>query len=345
MSGKHLAALLPQQGGPLFVQERTTPEPGPNDILIEVKAVALNPIDYYQRDFGMPPVPLYPAVLGCDVAGLVAKVGSNVKTTPPIGSRVIAFASAFYQDGKPNYGAFQQYALAQSEVVIALPDSISLESSAVLPVAVLTALTAYTTVGIPIGTRYSPEDKQAILVWGAASSVGTLAVQTAKSMGFIVYATASTKNHAYIKQLGADAVFDYKDSDVVSQIISAMTNDGVNLHTAHCVVDGGLQPTLDVLKATKGDTPAKVTHSPMLPEGHPTLENTEIKFNFPSLDKKERDDHFHDCFHGWLAEGFKAGTVVPSPPAQVEGQSLEAVDKALDTLKAGVSCKKIVVSI
>ena len=86
MAGKHQAAILSQKGGPLSVGERTTPEPGPNEVLIEVKAVALNPVDCWQRDLGMPPVPSYPAVIGSDVAGLIAKVGSNVSNAPPSGS-------------------------------------------------------------------------------------------------------------------------------------------------------------------------------------------------------------------------------------------------------------------
>jgi len=66
-------------------------------------------------------------------------------------------------------------------------------------------------------------------------------------MGFTVYTTASARNHEYLKRLGADVVFDYKSSDIVSQIIDTVKKDGVTLRTANCVVEGSLQPTLDVL--------------------------------------------------------------------------------------------------
>lgn len=345
--GKHLAALAPEKQQTLSVQERETPEPGPNEFLLEVKAVAFNPVDFYQRDYGMPPVPVYPAVFGSDVAGIVTKRGSNVKASSPApGSRVLAFASSFYQSGDPNYGAFQSYVLADQGGVVALPDSMSFEQGATLPLAVLTALTAYTTVGIPLSTKHKPEDKQAIIIWGAASSVGTLAVQSAKSLGFVTYATASAKNHDYIKKLGADYLFDYNDSSVVASMIDQIKKDGVKMQTAHVVCTGGLDPTLEILKATKDDSvPAKVSHSPMLPENCPTLDNTEIKFNFPSMDKVARDAHISDSFQGWLAEGLKAGTVVPSPPVEVVGKGLESVNKALDAVRAGVSCKKVVVSL
>ncbi|MCJ1377128.1 hypothetical protein MMC17_000220 [Xylographa soralifera] len=345
MAGKHQAALLPQKGGPLSVGDRATPEPGPNEILIEVKAVALNPVDQWQRDLGMPPVPSYPAVVGSDVAGIVAKVGSNVSKAPLSGSRVIAFASSFYQNGSPDHGAFQKYTLAQSEGVITLPDNLSFEEGAVFPLAVLTALSGWTTMGIPLDTKYTPQDKQAVLIWGGASSVGTFVVQSAKSMGFTIYATASPKHHEYLQKLGADVVFDYKASDVVSQIIDTVKKDGVTLRTANCVVEGSLQPTLDVLKITKGDVVAKVAHTPFLHTGAPTLDGVDIKFNLPPMDLEERNKHIYKCFHVWLQNGLKSGTVVPSPRVQVEAGGLEGLNKALDTLKAGVSGTKLVVPV
>lgn len=343
MSHSHQAAILPKQGGPLSVEQRATPEPGPGEILVEVKAVALNPVDYYQRDFGMPPVPVYPAVVGSDTAGVVAKVGSGISSAPAPGTRVIAFASSFYQAGSPDHGAFQKFALAQSEGVIPLPDGLSFEQGAVFPLAVMTALTAWTTIGISLDTRHSPSDKQAVLIWGGASSVGTFAIQSAKTLGFTVYTTASAKHHGYLKKLGADATFDYKDSDVVSKIVESVKKDGTKLATAHCVVNDSLQPALDVLKHTKGSAAGKVAHSPVLPEGHPTLENTEIIFNFPSMDKAVRDKHMHKCFHGWLHEGLQSGSVVPSPAINTDHRGLEGLNPALDALRGGVSGTKIVV--
>lgn len=336
--------MLLKEGGPLVVDERITPEPGPTEVLIEVKAVALNPMDYLQRDTNFPPVPAYPAVVGCDAAGIVAKVGSDVSTVVP-GTRVLAFASSFYQSGSPDYGAFQKYALVQFEIVMPLPDTLSFEEGAILPVAAVTALTAWTTIDIPLDTKYTPQDKQGVLIWGGSGSIGSFSIQTARILGFTVYATASPKHHAYLKELGADAVFDYKDSDVVAQIIAAVKKDGVKLHTAHCAVPDCLQPTLDVLKETKGDTPARVAHSPVLLPDHPTLENTEIKFNFPLMDKAARDKHFYQCYHEWLQDNLKSGSVVPSPKIQIEGGGLDGLNAALDKLKAGVSGVKIVVPI
>ncbi|KAJ7723553.1 putative zinc binding dehydrogenase [Mycena metata] len=343
MTATHQAAILPQKGGPLSVGLRDTPEPGPNEVLIEVKAVALNP--YAQRDRGMPLVLIYPAVLGSDVAGIIAKVGSEVTTAPAPGSRVLAFASSFSKDGSLDHGAFQKFVLAPSEAVVALPEALSFEQGAIVPMGAMAALNAWTTLGILLDTKYSPQDKQGVLIWGGASSVGTYAVQSAKSLGFTVYATASPKHHDYLKKLGADALFDYKDADVVSQIVAAVKKDGVTLHNAHAVTPGALQPTLDVLKETKGDAVAKVAHSPPLLPGHPTLEKTEITFNYPAQDPAARAKNLYQSFHGWLAPRLQSGAVVPSPHIQVEGGGLEGLNAALDKLRAGVSGTKIVVPI
>ncbi|KAK3372909.1 putative zinc binding dehydrogenase [Lasiosphaeria ovina] len=346
MTGTHLAAILPEKGARLQVVERATPEPGPNEVLIEVKAIALNPIDYSQRDTGMPPVPVYPAVLGCDVAGVVAKVGANITTALAPGSRVLAMATSFFHNGSADHGAFQKYTLAQSEAVVALPDSISFAQGATLPICFMTALNAWVTIGISLDTRYAPEDKQAVLIWGGASSVGTFAVQTAKLLGFRVYVTASPWHHEYLKTLGAHEVFDYHASDVVSQIVDAVSKDGMVLHTSHCVVIGSLQPTLDVLKETKGASAARVVYSPPLPPDHPTLDGVEIKWNFPPMQSEVvLNKHMYECFHGWLRNGLESGTVVPSPPVQIEDGGLEGLNAALDKLKVGVSGRKIVLQI
>ncbi|KAH6885435.1 chaperonin 10-like protein [Thelonectria olida] len=277
----------------MSVVYRSTPEPGPNEILIRVKAVALNPVDYVQRDLGMPPVPSYPAVVGSDVAGFVAKVGSGVSNAPPLGNRVIAFASSFYQNGSPDHVGRRHCP----------PEALSFEQGAVLPLAALTALSGWTTIGIPLDTRLTSEDKQAVLIWGGASS----------SLGFTVYAAASVKNHEYLKQLGEDVVFDCGERDVVSQIVDKAQKDGVTLHMAYCVVEGSLQPTLDVLKNIKGGSIVKVAYAPPLRPGAPSL------------------------------EGLRS--VVPSPRIQVEAGGLEGLNEALGKLKAGVSGTKIVAPI
>ncbi|KAI1329925.1 GroES-like protein [Xylariaceae sp. FL0255] len=340
MPKTHKAAILPEKQSRLAVVERDTPEPGPDEILLEIKCVALNPVDQYQRDFGFPPVAQYPTIVGSDAAGIVAKVGSNVSTVAP-GTRVMALASGFFQNNNPDYGSFQEYALVGFETVVPIPEAMSFEEASSFPLTFGTAATSFTSIGIPLDTRHTPEDKQAILIWGASSSVGTFSIQVAKILGFTVYATASAKNHEYLKKLVADALFDYKDSDVVAQIVAAVKKDGSTLVTAHGVVNDSMQPCLDVLKETKGDKAAKLTFSPPLPKELPTLDNTEIKWNFP--DMANMKTHYQKVYHELLQNGLKNGSIVPSPPVQVEAGGLEGINAAMDKLTAGVSLTKIVV--
>jgi len=346
MAATHQAAVLPAAGSPLIVVDRDTPAPGPGEILIEVKAIALNPMDNFQRDFGLPAPMIFPAVLGCDVTGVVAKVGPDVPPdAPTIGSRVLALATSYYHDGLADYGAYQQFTLTRTECVTPLPDDMSFEQGAVLPVVSLTALSAYTTLGMPITTKFKPADKQAILIWGGSSSVGSLAVQTAKVLGFTVYATAGPKNLDYVKSLGADSVFDYKTADVVSQIVKTAEQDGVDLHTAHVAVPNALHQTVDVLQQTRGSKAAKIAHAPLLPDDTPTLEDVEIKFTYPPIDPAERQKHKRECFTVWLDQALKAGTVVSSPKVEVMPGGLAGLNAALDKLKGGVSSTKLVVSL
>lgn len=156
-------------------------------------------------------------------------------------------------------------------------------------------------------------------------------------MGFTVYTTPSTKNHEYLKKLGADVVFDYKASDVVSQIIDTVKKDGVTLRTAICVVEDPCSP-----RWTCSDTPwamqsPRFAHAPPLLPGAPALERAEVKFVLPPMDPAERSDHMYKCFHVWLRDGLNSGTVLPSPRVQIEAGGLQGLNKALNTLRAGVS--------
>ena len=97
----HLAAVSPVKGQPFEVQTRPTPKPGPDEILIAVKSVALNPADIHMRDHGLF-IPTYPTVVGFDMSGLVLEVGSNVPTDldqrlsfRPGVTRVAAYAASF----------------------------------------------------------------------------------------------------------------------------------------------------------------------------------------------------------------------------------------------------------
>ena len=187
MSSQHLAAILPSKGSRLEVTYRLTPTPGPSDLLIAVKAIAVNPIDHYQRDRGLPPIAAYPAVIGSDIAGTVISAGSNVSSgAPKPGTRVTAFCPAYYVQGAPDYGALQTRALVPAVSAAPIPQGMSFRDASILPLAVLTVWSGWYSIGLARDTAFTPADKQGMLVWGGASSIGSAAIQVAKLMGFTV---------------------------------------------------------------------------------------------------------------------------------------------------------------
>ncbi|XDG08625.1 hypothetical protein ABKA04_008240 [Annulohypoxylon sp. FPYF3050] len=339
----HLAAVATGKAQPLEVQERQTPKPGPHELLIEVKSIALNPIDYKTRDFGFA-IAGYPAVFGSDIGGVVLEVGSEVSDAFKPGTRVAAFAPSYFVKGSPDYGAFQQRSIIPATNACPIPDALTLDEAATLPMAVATVWSGWETIGIPRNTSYSPSDKRGILVWGASSSVGSMTVQSARLLGFTVYATASAKHHEYIKSLGASRVFDYKIPNVEDAIIRAAKEDGLTFQYGYDAV-GALLPCHNVLKALKGKEIAQLASAPVLKPGDPTEEGIQAKFVAASTDEKERAGQFSFWFNVWLKEKLEKGEIVPSPKIQIVEGGLQGINKGLDTLTAGVSCTKLVLHI
>ncbi|KAI4163277.1 MAG: hypothetical protein LQ342_003012 [Letrouitia transgressa] len=342
--GHHLAAVLNAKDTPLELTHRCTPTPGPDELLIDVKSVALNPVDHVMRDTGML-VSAYPTVLGSDVAGTVLSAGSSVgPAAPKPGTRVAAFASAFYFKGAPDYGGLQTRVVIPAYSAVTLPQRTSFNKGSLLPMAVLTAFSGFNSIGVPLDTVYTAVDRPGLLVWGGASSVGSAVVQVARTMGFRVYATASLRHSEYLQSLGATRVFDYKDTDVEGKIVSAVKEDGATLRTGYLAA-GPVQPCVDILKELKGDATAKLASAPPMFDGPPKVEGVETTFVQPPSDPKERGEHMHFIFNVWLREKLESGEFVPSPGIQSIDGGLESADKALNELKKGVSGVKLVLEL
>ncbi|RDL37398.1 Uncharacterized protein BP5553_04831 [Venustampulla echinocandica] len=343
-ANQHLAAVLPSKGSSLSVTYRPTPKPGPTDILIEVKSIALNPIDVGMRDIGFA-IASYPAIPGSDVAGTVISIGSSVAAdAPQPGTRVAGFAPAFAMKGDPDYGGFQTRVLVPEANVTPLPEGVSFNEAAMLPMAVYTTWAGWYQLGIDRATAYDPSEKKGILVWGGSSSIGSSAVQLAKLMGFVVYATASEKHHEYVKSLGATRVFDYKSKDVSESIVKAAKADGVEIQLGYDAI-GEVQPCLNVLEAAKGSGVAKLATSKPIQPDTPTMDGVEVSFISIPADTKVRTEFFHQAFNVWLKEKLETKEFVPSPRARVVSGGLEGLNEALDELKKGVSATKLVLEL
>ncbi|KAL2810544.1 chaperonin 10-like protein [Aspergillus granulosus] len=382
----HLAAVSLAKGESFTIQPRLTPKPGPGELLIAVKSIALNPADTQMRNHGLF-IPTYPTVIGFDIAGLVLEVGENVPVSRTDGletpglffqagiTRVAAYCVTVWKSCDPNYGAFQEKCLVPWQHAVPLPDEgISWNEAATLPVAVQVPLSAWDALGIPRvgeavdqvsadandGSQQNVRKKkrEALLIWGASSSVGTMGVQTARvqredrgsSIG-AVYATASAKNHGYVRSLGADRVFDYKDPQVVNAIVSAARTEGLVIR--HCfLATGEISLCQAVLKAFLRDeqgeqkAEARIASAPVIPPDTKIVEGVETIFVTPSMENEERRlTQFRYWIGTWLRENLGNGNIRPSPEPRVVGKGVEAINVGLDELTKGVSCVKLVVEI
>jgi alcohol dehydrogenase len=206
------AVVAERYGGPdvVAIVERPAPQVGPRDVLIDVKAASLNPLDFKIRAGKVKLVlPLPPPVaLGCDVAGVVARVGAEV-------TRFAAGDEVFARLEKGRMGGLAEQVAADEAVVAKKPAKASFEEAAAVPLAGLTALQALReAAGLTAG--------QHVLIHAGAGGVGSLAIQIAKRLGLHVTTTTSTKNVAFVEQLGADAVVDYTKHEALPTGLDAV---------------------------------------------------------------------------------------------------------------------------
>jgi NADPH:quinone reductase-like Zn-dependent oxidoreductase len=197
------AVRLHRFGGPsvLKIDDVPVPKPGRGEYLIEVHFAGVNPVDTKIRkgEFALYR-PRLPAIIGRDVAGVVRARGARANRGSRAGFKVGArvFGMLDYERG-----AYAEYALASDREIAALPKGPSNKEAGVLGVAALTAWQGLFDHG-------RLRKGQRVLIHGASGGVGHFAVQFAKVHGATVVATASERDLAWVKDLGADQVIDFK---------------------------------------------------------------------------------------------------------------------------------------
>jgi NADPH:quinone reductase-like Zn-dependent oxidoreductase len=198
------AAVIHQYGPPsvLKLEDVAKPEVRPKDVLIEVHAASINPVDTKIRGGGyqLPIRHTFPATLGMDVSGVVAEVGGAV-TSFKVGDAV--YSSPTHR--RP--GTYAEYVAVEESAVARKPQSIDHHQAAGLP---LVALTAWASL-VQFGKVCSG---QRVLVQAGAGGVGSIAIQLAKHLGAHVSATCSTRNVELVTDLGADQVIDYTKTSI-----------------------------------------------------------------------------------------------------------------------------------
>ncbi|KAK9239236.1 chaperonin 10-like protein [Lipomyces kononenkoae] len=206
-----------------LVTDRPIPKLRDDYILVETKAVAVNPTDWKHIDFLSSPG----ALVGCDYAGVVKEVGKAVTIPFKKGDRICGFVhgsnSVQHEDG-----TFAEYIVAKGDLQLHIPDQLSFEEAATLGVGVATVGQGlYQALGLPLPDQPS-KDEIPILIYGGSSAMGLMGVQFAKLSGYVPIATCSPHNFDLVKRFGAAAVFDYKDSESVAKI-RQYTNDNLTL--------------------------------------------------------------------------------------------------------------------
>ena len=198
------AYVLKQYGGPEGSQlmDVPAPTPRPRDILVEVHAAGLNPVDYKFRQGKLRAIlrPKLPFVLGNELAGEVIAVGSDVKRWR-VGDRVFARVA------KDRGGAFAEQACVDEDHAALMPRNLDFTTAAAVPLAGLTALQA-------LRDELHVKPGQKVFISGGAGGVGTFANQIAKWLGAHVTTTASKRGEALVRSLGCDEVIDYTTQDI-----------------------------------------------------------------------------------------------------------------------------------
>ncbi|MDP3520665.1 MAG: NADP-dependent oxidoreductase [Hydrogenophaga sp.] len=183
---------------PLQLTDMPVPEPHDDEVLVEVHAAGVNVLDAKIRDGAFKLILPYkmPVVLGHDVAGVVVKVGARAQQFKP-GDEVYARLDDF------RIGGFAEFAAVKETSLALKPQGLTMEEAASVPLVALTAWQALVELA-------RLKKGQTVFIQAGSGGVGTFAIQLAKHLGATVATTTSTHNVAFVKELGADTVIDYK---------------------------------------------------------------------------------------------------------------------------------------
>jgi NADPH:quinone reductase-like Zn-dependent oxidoreductase len=347
--------------------------PRADEIVVRNRAVAVNPLDWIIQVAGhvMYTWLRYPFVLGADLAGEVVEVGAAVTRFAP-GDRVLGHAVGSDKDrNAPAEGAFQAYTVLLAAMAAPIPANLPYENAAVLPLGLSTAACALfqkDQLALSYPGAAPPPAGQSVLVWGGSTSVGSNAIQLAVAAGYEVITTASPRNFGYAEKLGASQVFDYSSPTVVADITAAL--QGKTLAGALAVGTGSAGPCADIVCACAGRkfialaSPgasfekldgrrggrlrllailARLASSGASLQVKCRLRGIRTKFVFGTTLKGNEVAAI--IYEGFLPAALADGRYVAAPDPLVIGTGLESVQAGLDAHRAGVSARKVVITL
>ncbi|EEC42599.1 alcohol dehydrogenase [Phaeodactylum tricornutum CCAP 1055/1] len=328
------------QAGVHLRTQFNVPVPAPNahQVLLQVKASAVNPVDWKMAEYGfLLPDPL-PAALGCDVAGVVVKASGTHAHL--LGQRVVTYLGANKAQSTVDQGAYVEQVVVDADLVAALPDAMSFAEATTFPVGALTADLLLRELSLQKGDW--------VLVWGASSSVGYFAVQRALARGYRVIAVASGSHEAALTELHVTAFVDYRKGDVVAQILAVGGDEPLVLNGAVDCIGGpdtfGTCAQLVHDAFGPGDTDTRTTtlvvsttNSMGLPTPPGNVQARPVDLG-TALDKAETREFVRTALPEIIREcrAMKVRSVVGPMAA-------ETVQEAFQVNKDGVSGEKVVI--
>jgi NADPH2:quinone reductase len=216
------AIIMTASGSPDLLEIQEIPIPkiiNPTDILVEIKAAGINPIDTKIRARGTFYPQEMPAILGCDGSGIVRALGSEVKNLQ-VGDKIYFCAGGL---GKAGTGNYAEFAVVDARFVAIKPTSLSFAEAAAAPLVLITAWEA-------LYDRARLQAEQKVLIHAGAGGVGHVAIQLAKIRGAQVCTTISSPDKARLAlQLGADETILYQQTDFVQSVLNWTEGEGVDV--------------------------------------------------------------------------------------------------------------------
>ncbi|KAJ4039707.1 hypothetical protein NW756_004317 [Fusarium oxysporum] len=330
-----LVVEVPENGSkPELIKKQISPPMlEPHEALVKVATVAQNPTDVQAFDlnlFGNG------AVLGCDFAGKVERLGKEVSKI----AEGDTIAGLLWGGEVKGLGAFSEYTKAHESICFRVPKNVSLREAATVPLASLTAwLAFFSKDSLNIDRTQSDT---VVLIWGGSSSVGQYAIQIAAIFGFKIVTTCSPHSFDLVRSLGASHVFDYNDSDVVKSIkdtapslryVFDTIGNKLSSTTASQAIDetGG---TLTTVRPDKSLTENVTKQTKVTPVLVWTAFNRVIQYKKAQFPASE-DDHklgaeFNEKLPVWIEEG----KIKPNKPKVIPG-GLDAVAQGFQEYRDG----------
>jgi NADPH:quinone reductase-like Zn-dependent oxidoreductase len=343
--GKNLTATRAQW------KEVPVPNISKNEILVKVRAVALNATDYKHIDAIAPPN----CIVGCDYAGEVYKVGADAARLWKVGDRV---AGAVHGGLYTDRGAFAEYLKTDGDLAWKIPETMTNAAATTYGVSAVTAMLALCgRLGFPhVDTLLAPGEKtaaasQTIFVYAGSTSAGLSTIQLAKALGCKVVTTSSPHSYDLVKSYGADAVFNYRDENIGAEIAKSYPDikfavdcfsEGESTKTCDTVIGQKGGEVITLLPSSKPTTPA-IKHELIMAY---TLFGHAFQWLPPVGPKFAAVPSDRDLLVRFCAALPQLTSLLKPLPVTVEAGSFDAIVPGLSKLREGqVSGSKLVVEL